>query len=76
MGTKKGIPVTVRAVRVYKKLNTETRFRIFSIGDDGHFNIVKNNDGKELSFNSRRAAENFCAKNDTGYIECKYIFYV
>ena len=58
-----------------KKLTTITVFEIIDMPPEGGWKTRKNGNGSNMQFKTRRQAESYCAKNKTGYVEIKHIFY-
>lgn len=58
-----------------KRFNTETCFIPLKVSEDFSVTFVKDKDGKEKKFRTRKAVEKFCMENKCIYIEQKFIFY-
>lgn len=58
-----------------KRFKTETCFVPLKVSEDFSVTFVKDKDGKEKKFRTRKAVEKFCMENKCIYIEQKFIFY-
>ncbi len=52
-----------------KKFITHTRFIPLSYTEDNGFKAIENADGKQKTFTTRKAVENYCLKNKCFYVE-------
>ena len=61
-----------------KRYVTHTNFipLIFIVGEeDGRIESIKDSNGAEKVFKTRKAVENYCLKHECMYVERKHIFY-
>jgi len=67
--------ITINTYTEMKKITTVTVFNIIDMPPEGGWKTSKDGKGSVLQFKTRRQAESYCAKNKTGYVEIKHIFY-
>lgn len=58
-----------------KRFKTETCFIPLKVSEDFSVTFVKDKDGKEKKFRTRKAVEKYCRENKCVYVEHKFIFY-
>lgn len=58
-----------------KRFATHTEFEILTYKDNEGFKSEMDKSGNKKFFKTRTAAENYCKKHRTVYVEHKFIFY-
>lgn len=58
-----------------KQFMTETFFVPLKVSEELDMTSVKDKDGKEKRFKTRKAVEKYCRENKCVYVEHKFIFY-
>lgn len=61
--------------KAMKRFMTETFFVPLKVSEELGMTSVKDKDGKEKRFKTRKAVEKYCRENRCIYVEQKFIFY-